>query len=403
MKNKKIILKVIFDTNVIHTNSESCLLREEFCKLINLHQGHNDVELQRFLPSIVIGERRFQMNQKALELLQPIQRLEKLIWHPLHITNEVIESKISEVIEKQIKDLGISTVDIQTKKVNRDNVISKSLQRIAPFEKGDKEKWFRDMMILECFKQIIESSHKTPSICRIILVTNDDLLVEAAKEETRSKKNVYIHRNIDELTNLINTLESEMTESLINKIIPEAEILFFNLENQSGLFYSENIKNEIKNKFHKELNSLHKWGETRENGTWKIGNIVFETKKKQKVFWKASITIDFVCFKKSESHPIYIQPYNNISLWSTYSSSPITSSDPWLLNWHNISSLELFNGNTSSNLSLSNNRIDRETVNIKACSGSAKFEVLWTTILTKTGKLTSPKIESIDYIDTIIN
>ena len=218
MAIKKLKLKVIFDTNVVYTGSASDLLRNEIVELINNHKSLSDIEIDWLIPETVIKERIFQMNKRGNELLPAIQKLEKLLGHNLNITKEIIQERILETVRKQLISHEIKTVKIDTNKVDWENIINNSLNRLIPFEDNEKEKGFRDALILECLKQTIASSPITKSICRIIFITNDNILNKAAAQIGSQSTNVNVFPNIDEFVSLINILDSEITEDLINKI-----------------------------------------------------------------------------------------------------------------------------------------------------------------------------------------
>ncbi len=160
---KKLKLKVIFDTNVVYTGSASDLLRNEIVELINNHKSLTDIEIEWYIPETVVKERIFQMNKKGNELLPHIQKLEKLLGHNLNITKEIIEDRILETVKKQLISLQIETIKIDIAKVDWELIIHNSLNRQIPFEDNEKEKGFRDALILECLKQIISNSPKTKS------------------------------------------------------------------------------------------------------------------------------------------------------------------------------------------------------------------------------------------------
>ena len=100
-KKKKPALKllVVFDTNILYTQVASDLVRVEVRKLIKENSSHSDISIKWFLPSVVIDERKYQMQKKAFELLPSLQKIEKLIGHQLNITEEILIQRIDEVLE----------------------------------------------------------------------------------------------------------------------------------------------------------------------------------------------------------------------------------------------------------------------------------------------------------------
>ncbi len=410
MAIKKLKLKVIFDTNVVYTGSASDLLRNEIVELINNHKSLSDIEIEWLLPETVIKERIFQMNKRGIELLPAIQKLEKLLGHNLNITKEIIQERILETVRKQLISYEIKTLKIDTNKVDWENIINNSLNRLVPFEDNEKEKGFRDALILECLKQTIESSPITKSICRIIFITNDNILNEAAAQIGSQSTNVNVFPNIDEFVSLINILDSEITEELINKIINDSDKLFFEKDNTSTLFYSQNLRNKISEDYKDELNDKMEGANSREYGIWRIGKPGFEKKKRQKVIWKTIISIDFVDYKNTWA----IMP-NRTSLENYYSIDRYNMGimDIRAIGNNTIGIGNLRNGPMgiglgsaiTGNLQNYNSGIyDREQttpIKEKIGEGKTRFEITWSLTLTTENKIKNPKIESIKYLDIV--
>jgi hypothetical protein len=78
-------LKIVFDTNVLHNQSASELVRLEVAQLLTDNANHEDLKLSWFIPETVKLERRYQMLAKAAELMPGIQKMERLLSHNLNI------------------------------------------------------------------------------------------------------------------------------------------------------------------------------------------------------------------------------------------------------------------------------------------------------------------------------
>lgn len=394
-KKRKLTLHVLFDTNIIFNTSATELLRKDVIDLIATHSSHSDIEIVWHIPEIVIKERTFQMNKEGEKLLPSIPKLEKILGSTLNINQGVICNGIDLLVKKQIDSNKLQVIKIDTAKVDWESIIHKAAYRHPPFEDGEKEKGFRDAIILENLKALIKKSSKTKSICRIILITNDGLLYEAAQRVAKESANVHIFRQNDELISLINVLSSEITEKEINSISVLAEHVFLTIDDKKTLFYTQKIQEKILEKYSTELNDKIDGADTRKNGAWTIHSPGFEKKKKQRVFWKTKIEIDFELFKSVQETSSYaIQP-------SVGSGGPLYT----------------FGGQTSVNMStLLFNQLAMNNPNPygytiptafptyrrdKIGDGKTTFEVIWSVTLTQKKKLINQKIESIKYIDTI--
>jgi hypothetical protein len=366
-------LKVVFDTNVLFTQAASDLLRVEVQNIIQANSQHVDLKIQWLLPTIVIDERRYQMRHRAFALLPSIKKLEKLLGHNLNITEEIVSLRVDDAIEKQLSVLGVSILDFDANSVDWNGIINRSVYRYPPFEPGDKEKGFRDSLIAESFLQLLKDSPSTPSICRLALVTGDELLTDYIRSCTKESKNVRVLSSISELESLINTLVSQVTEEFVADISVKINKYFFEKENDTSLFYKENIRERIVESYGEELNSVPKKGLSRENGTWRIGLPVFIKKERQRLSWITSINIDAKLFKFEFPEPS--------SLASFELRPPSTNVEE---------------KNTLRDLRLLSTTLKKVEVN----SGKTTFEVLWSVNITQTKKLTSPQIDKIEFIST---
>jgi hypothetical protein len=380
---KKFTLNVVFDTSVVYTGSANDLLRKEIVELIGNHTTLTDIQINWHVPEIVIKERTYQMNKKGLELLISIQKLERLLGHNLNITEEIIASRINETINKQVEDLSVRTVKIDTSKVNWESIIHSAIFRHAPFEDGEKEKGFRDALVLESLKQVISNYPSSKNSCRTVLITKDGLLHNSATKFSSELSNVNVFNSLEELSSLINVLNSEIKEELINSISLIAKNLFYDKEDKAGLYYSEEIFKRISDEYKKELNLKPEEADERINGRIFLHNPGFEKKVHQRIYWKSILEVEFENFKNTYHQPFgFSKDYPVISVLT----SGVISGFSALTKTH-----------LPADPSLGTVEIKKE----KISEGRTKFEILWSVTLTTKQKLTKPKIESINFIETM--
>ena len=232
-------LRVVFDTSALYTKAASDLLSSEVNSLINDNSSHPDLKITWYLPDMVRCEREFQMRQAAIGLLPNVEKLERLLDHNLNITPDILEMRVGEAIERSLKFREIRVLPLSVENVDWTQLILNSAYRKPPFEKGQYEKGFRDAIIVETFLQLVDQSPKTPEICRLALVSKDNLLREAVKARTESNINVKLVATIGELEGLINTLVANVTEEFIETIREKADNLFFQTNDNDTLYYKE--------------------------------------------------------------------------------------------------------------------------------------------------------------------
>ena len=407
----KPILQVVFDTNVLYTKLASDLLVENVKLFIQNNSNHSDLSIEWYLSNIVIDERRYQMRKIAKEFLPSINKLEKLLGHNLNITSDILDHRVDIAINEQLESLNINNFELDTTKIDWNAIINQSCFRLPPFECGETEKGFRDSLIAEAFLQLIENSPSTPSICRLSFITSDKKLYEYLKDNTKDKSNVRILNDISELESLINTLVSQVTEQFISEIIDKVSDLFFNQSESTGLYYSEKIFEEIKNKYGNELESKPIEGLERKNDKIWISNPVFIRKERQRIFWSTPIKIDAKLFKydinvslagASVGAPIpnYNYPQNMGLLGIASSSSGLTFGDLLSGGKRGLTIGEILSGKNKSSMLSTGNVLSQPIDKIDMGKGSSSFEVIWSVNITPTKKLTAPKVEEIKFVST---
>jgi len=378
-------LLVVFDTSILFSQVAYDLVCNEVKTFISANSKHPDLCIQWYLPRTVIDERRYQMQNKAFELLPSITKLETLLGHNLNITEDILINQVDAAIEKQLKELQISTLYIDTAKVDWNSLINRAINRTPPFEPGDKEKGFRDSLIAETFLQLVQQSPATPSVCRLAIITNDNLLAKYITTNTKDANNVRVLSNIGELGSLINTLVSQVTEEFVAGIKEKVNNFFFEEKNNSSLLYKENIIDKIKESYGEQLKTVPKVGLLRENGTWRNSPPFFIRKVKQRIFWKTFIIIDAEAFKLefSAGETLYTNPDFHNPMQPNLLSPLLPNLDvkqqypPTILTG-----------------------FPKTSTKVKIAKGQSSFEIYWSVNITQTKKLSRPQINEIKFVGT---
>jgi hypothetical protein len=296
-RSRRSQLKIVLDSNSLYVSptgvgSASDLVRQEVSQLI-IDAKYPDLEVLWYLPEIVRHERQHQMQVEALKLRFPIDRIERLLGHNLALTNSVLLDHVNAKIEDAEQRLGLQEIKLDHTSVDWPKVINAAAYRKPPFEAGEKEKGFRDAVIAESFLQLVSSSPKTPSLCRVVLVTADKLLTQAVKDRIKDSPNASVAATLEELRGLINTIVSNVGEDFIAQIKPKASKLFFVSSNdRESIFYREQIREKLTEKFKTELGAMPPGTTFRENGTWHIDYPNFSRKDGRRIFWRSRIEIE---------------------------------------------------------------------------------------------------------------
>lgn len=385
-------LNVVFDTSALYTQVAYDLIRKEVKEIIQQHTQHTDLSIKWYLPEIVIHERQYQMNSEAIKLLPALKKLETLLGHSLNITEDILKQRVKEAVRYQIDEFGFKVLSIDTNNVDWNELILRAAYRKPPFEPGEKEKGFRDVLIGQAFLQLVEVTPTTPSICKNVIVTVDGLLRDYLEEKTKSLTNVRILASINELEGFINTLVSTVTEEFVKEISEKAEKYFFEKENQTTLYYREHIRDKILEKYSHELSAILSPDLVRENGTWWISAPIFKKKERQRVHWITHISVDATLSRYEYQVP-------SLGLLSgSPLSQPIPPRSSSLLSIAQRlaapASTGLLPSKTSPSLAES---LAVQPRKIEVNKGKTSFEVYWSVNITQNKRLTSPKIEKIQF------
>ena len=296
-------LKVLFDTNILYTQAANDLVKPEVALLVQEHSSYIDHKISWHIPDIVRHERQYQMIKAGMNLVPSINKLEKLLGHNLGINENILEERVKHAVNTQITELNLNIAKIDTARVDWEKLILNAAYRRPPFDPGEREKGFRDALVLESLLRLIEQSPVTPTVCRIVLISDDKLLSEAAKAATIAFQNVRILNTLEELRGLINTLVSAVDETFVAELQTKAQPYFFAKDDRSTLYYKEELRPLIREKYSTELDAKPEGITGSEPETWYIGNPRFMKKEGQRVFWASRIEATFAGYKTEYKPP----------------------------------------------------------------------------------------------------
>ena len=392
-QRRRPVLKIVLDTNQLFTGSASDLLQLALRQVIEASRTHRDIEIEWHVPEVVRSEREYQMTDAAIELLPTITKLERLLGHNLGINTDILASRVRDAIERQVTELGLKILPPNMKDIDWQCIVRDAIFRKPPFEKGKTEKGFRDRLIAESFLQLVRISPRTPSVCRVALVTNDGLLATTVETETKTLDNVRIVKSLEDLQDLINTLVSSATEEFVAAVRQPAMELFFKEGSKDGLYYTEKVREAIVGKFDASLAEKPANADLRENGTWYIGPASFVEKHGQKITWKTTIRVEATAYKLEQRGQVFppigipdlpisrflSPPPSNLVIGRPPAPPPLGSGSG--------SSYRTFLGATSPE-------------KIQIAKGHSVFHVTWTVTITSNRKLINGKVVNVEFAET---
>jgi PIN domain len=371
-------LRIVLDTNALYVNVSDELVKHETKQLIEENRQHADLKVTWFMPEIVFEERLYQMRKHTGPLISNVEKVEKLLGHKLNLTKEMLDSMVLEVAKKQANDLGINVFPLDESQVDWKKIAFASVHRDPPFDKGEKEKGFRDALIGHTFLQILSSSPRSASKCKIALISGDQLLTQFVNSYIDGFSNVQVFESLEELRGLINTLASQVDEDFVEALQKKASALFF-VDSQSveTLYYKMKIHETIQKKFALELKRVPEGATSRTDDGIFISQPSFEKKVNQRMHWISRISFNFNAMRWTSSPPQLggglfgtnaITPPNANSLRSTLLTSGVPA----------IPTTEV------------------------VFKGKTLFDVHWSTTVNSNKQLIRPSIDSIEFFETTV-
>ncbi len=113
--------------------------------------------------------------------------------------------------------------------------------------KKREEKGFRDTLILET---IVDYCKRNKILSRpISFICNDKLLREAAERELKNYQNFSVYESISDFRSTLDLKKQNLGSVFIRRITYRANEKFFKSGDSRCLYYRENIRNKIKEKY----------------------------------------------------------------------------------------------------------------------------------------------------------
>ena len=255
-KPNPVAVHIVLETSCLFTEAADKLVREELSAFILSTLENKEFNVTWHLPDIARAERKHQMTLRAQRFIPQLAKVENLLGYSFGISKETLDERVEAAIAREIQRHKLQVRKLDVSKVDWEDLISRSVQRLPPFDPGEKEKGFRDAVVVETFSQLIENLPKSPQSCRIILMSGDQLLIEAARKKTGARTNVAFTGDQEEVTTMLNALASALTQEMIERILPVASERFFSSENEASIYSREAIGQRIRNEFSNNLKSL---------------------------------------------------------------------------------------------------------------------------------------------------
>lgn len=392
-KKKSII--VFFDTNAIYSSGKGFLIGTKLKDIILQYKSNVDIVVKWVLPDIVKNERRYQMEQEAINLKKHINSMEKVLWKKFNIDDNFIKKKVDLIIKKEIQKLSLTEFEIKPDRVNWTDLIYKSLNRIAPFEPVEREKngkmeiigekGFRDALILENLVQFIEENKYLQDTI-IYFYCRDECLKKATESRLEINENFQIVGDIDNLKEKLSIISSNIEVELCNELKDIAKYKFYSLNDKKTLYYKGNIRDKVIN-FENESEYKKLYIENARIDKYKVVVVdtIFDKRKEKRIFWVSSVKVFFSRYLESPRFD-----YENFTMGDYLEFGTSEDSSFNSLNRNYIKRRRFFDIDQildPTRALYSVNFID---------SGYAIFKINWSITLTNNNRLVRPQLEEVN-------
>ncbi len=115
----------------------------------------------------------------------------------------------------------------------------------------DNEKGFRDALILETLLDVCEKNKGSTK--NIVFLCNDFLLRTSAELRLKHNRMVMVFESLSDFESYIKLTQQELTNKFVKSIQTHARAKFYSDGDPSTIYFRDNIKNTISQKFSAEL------------------------------------------------------------------------------------------------------------------------------------------------------
>lgn len=173
----------------------------------------------------------------------------------IRLDHQKIQKQVGNKLEKWIKSLDGTVVKTPVASIDWLRLIQDAIWRISPFtcdpKDKDNEKGFRDALILETLIGVCEENKGSTK--NIVFLCNDFLLRTSAEHRLKHNKMMMAFESLSDFESYIKLTQQELTNKFVKSIQTHARSKFYTAEDTTTIFFRDNIKKAISEKFAAEL------------------------------------------------------------------------------------------------------------------------------------------------------
>jgi hypothetical protein len=237
---------VIVDSNILFCIDKASAVNPSFDAFWS--QYSKDCNLRLFIPQIVLGELQFQHFRRTTDsfnhINNEIKQIAKVACKKYihNITRPKLKQQINNKFSRWILSKRAEVLRVPTEGVDWNRLVDMAIWRIPPFSYEEKEKGFRDSLIMET----VVSFYKTGSAgTNVAFICGDTLLSTAVQARLKGKPNFSIYAALTDFENYLKLQKQEFKKGFIVEVLKNASAKFFQPNNPKTIYYKENIREKL--------------------------------------------------------------------------------------------------------------------------------------------------------------
>jgi len=223
--------------------------------------------LRLILPEVVKGERLYQLvtiaekaTQNAVKNFDTIAKVTGKDT-PTLPTREGLIAAVEKRFTDWASENAINVVPTPIDKIDWKRIINDSVWRVPPFtpagEEEDSEKGFRDCLILETLRDIVQSG---PGI-QFVFISNDGVLRDTAVRQF-DRKVLTAYEDISSFASYLKLTNEKIAQEFAQAVVQKISSVFYTENDPECVFYKCNIDQAITEQFGFILNQFAEKSDT---------------------------------------------------------------------------------------------------------------------------------------------
>ncbi|MCH7905474.1 MAG: DUF4935 domain-containing protein [Armatimonadetes bacterium] len=257
---------IVPDTSVLFDHDKNVPVDQVFDETWEAYKS--DFQLELVVPKTVRGELIHQhakvncgLLMKANDSFEKIERnTGKRYSH--RATASTLETLAQQKIDRWIDLKGGRMQETPYASIDWAHVEHSAIHRIPPFAADDKsaptEKGFRDAMILETLQDYCRQETRD---VQIAFICADNLLRTTAETRLSDDHRVTCYESVDQFRSYCELKKRDLTVAFVKKIVGRASKKFFLKNDESTLYYQEQVRDFIRSEYSALLDSPNTWAE----------------------------------------------------------------------------------------------------------------------------------------------